>query len=334
MIHAYVKAQLSAIRLRGLHGVHLAPPRGFLRGIDVLGDQLDAKVAKSVKRFRDRHERLPNLVAPTTFTEKLLLFKFFGPVPQIVCPSDKLRSPAYAPSSVRSLFQLPARPYITHEPRLPDNGQVADGTWYFKSNHGSGTNKRITYPLSATDRTALEHDAQHWLTNIHGEAMSLWWYQQMPRNVYLEEDLGESGHDAPDWKFFVFNGHVEIFQVDVNRFGDHVQTIYDRKGQFLNMTLYYQSGPPVPMPDDLNDMIKIAEAIGQNFDFIRVDMFRHNGSIILGEIGMVPNGAGARVVDHALDLRLGWAWRAPWIGKVVQGYPSGHYHRLLVSPVE
>ena len=334
MIRAYVKAQLSAIRLNGLHGIHLSPPSGFLRGIDVLGEPLFNQIVLSCRQYCKTHDRLPDLVSPRTFTEKQLLFKFFGPVAQQYCPSDKLRSVAFALRSVCGLFQIPNRPFIMDAPTLPDNGAVPPGPWFFKSNHGSGTNQRIFYPLSSDDRATLQETARDWLTKTHGQKMSLWWYGMMPRNVYLEQDLGNLNRDAPDWKFFVFNGKVEIFQVDVDRSGDHVQTIYDRNGKFLNTTLYYKSGPPVPMPDDLDVMIRIAEGIGRNFDFIRVDMFRHDGAIILGEIGLVPNGASSSVKDFALDLRLGLAWRAPWMGKVLPGYPAGHYGRLELSDIE
>lgn len=334
MAGPYVTAKLSAIRSRSLHGIHHALPAGYLRGIDVLGDRLADQIAISCRQFRKAHHRHPDLIAPRTFTEKLLLFKFFGLIPQVQCPSDKLRSVAFAPPSVRLLFRLPARPYITSEARLPDNASVPAGPWYFKSNHGSGTNKRVVFPLSETERAALEHQAQHWLTKVHSDRMSLWWYETMPRNVYLEQDISDSGRDAADWKFFVFNGRVEIFQVDTDRYGDHIQTIYDRLGNFLNSTLYYKSGQAVAMPPDLDVMVRIAEGIGNNFDFIRVDMFRHDGAIYLGEIGLVPLGGGGRIQSLDLDHRLGSAWRAPWLGKVMPGYPGGHYEHLEMSPLE
>jgi hypothetical protein len=302
-----------------------------MRGFEVLGDQLEDALTVSVKKYMLNHGRRPNLVNPRTFTEKQLLFKFFGPIPGPT-PSDKLRSPAYTPLDVRPLVQLPKRPFIYAEPRLPEDAEIAPGNYFFKSNHGSGTNQRVVFPMANETRAVLLQRAATWISRAHNPGLSLWWYETMPRNVYIEEDLGSETSDAPDWKFFVCNGRVEIFQVDVDRSGNHVQTIYDRNGEFLPYELYFKSGKPVIMPARLEDMIRVAEAIGRNFDFIRVDLFLRDNSIYLGEIGLVPNGATKSIRSGEIDERLGAAWQAPWMGKVGKGFPTGHYDRITIGP--
>ncbi|MCX7289429.1 MAG: ATP-grasp fold amidoligase family protein, partial [Rhodobacterales bacterium] len=259
------------------------------------------------------------------------VFKFFGPITNAT-PSDKLRSAAYTPLDVRHLVHLPKRCFISSTASLPDDGEIAPGSYFFKSNHGSGTNQRVTFPMEAETRSALLKKAAVWLTKTHNEALSLWWYETMARNVYIEEDLGSEVSDAPDWKFFVCNGRVEIFQVDVDRSGDHVQTLYDRNGEFLPHELYFKSGNPVAMPAQLDNMIQVAEGIGRNFDFIRVDMFLKDGVIYLGEIGLVPNGASTAIRSREIDERLGGAWSAPWLGQVGHDFPSGHYDRISTGP--
>lgn len=326
---AEIADQLAVIRAEGLHGIDLPPPPHTQRGVDVFGRNLEANIRKSCQYYRKAHQRLPDLIAPRTFTEKQLLFKFFGPIPS-PSPSDKLRSCAYLPVELRHLIHLPERFAITDRARVPGNDEVAPGSYYFKSNHSSRTNARVSYPLTDERRAALQPLAANWISRVHHRKLALWWYETMPRNLYLEEDLGSDTADAPDWKFFVCNGKVEIFQVDVDRSRDHVQTLYDRDGRYLPQELYYKTGTPVPMHDRLDDMIAVAEGIGRNFDFIRVDMFLKDGRIILGEIGLVPNGAGAKVRSDALDERLGAAWHAPWFGRVKPGFPGAHYDRIKV----
>nr|WP_302477844.1 ATP-grasp fold amidoligase family protein [Ruegeria arenilitoris] len=217
---------------------------------------------------------------------------------------------------------------------MPKNNEIREGTYYFKSNHGSGTNMPIEFPLSDEARRRLNSKAAFWLKKIHNERLSLWWYEMMPRRIYLEEDLRGLDGDAPDWKFFVCNGKVEIFQVDVGRRTNHVQTIYDRNGSFLKSELYYTSGDPVVLPEFLPDMIEVAEGIGTNFDFIRVDMFIHNRKVYLGEIGLVPNGATIPIRSPEIDERLGRAWFAPWMGKVEQNWGNGHYANVQYEKFE
>lgn len=321
---------LLQIREDGLHGVNLASPKETLRGIDVLGDDLDRLVTASFAKYRWAHGKSPNLIDPKTFTERQLLFKFFGPVPA-PSPSDKLRGPGFVPTSVRHLIKLPERPFIYDKPSLPRDDEIASKTFFYKSNHGSGTHKRIRFPLDENEREKLLRHAKRWLSRAHDKSLGLWWYETMPRNVFIEEDLGSDVADAPDWKFFVCNGRVEIFQVDVDRYSDHVQTLYDREGNFLPYELYYKSGAPVEMPKRLGDMIQVAEAIGQNFDFIRVDMFLKGDTLYMGEIGLVPNGTATAVRSPEMDERLGAAWTPPWLGYVQPGYPGGHYHQIQVA---
>lgn len=270
---------------------------------------------------------MPDLIAPVNFTEKQLLFKFFGLIPEL-SPSDKLRSDFYVPDTVRHLFHMPRRSWISDTPTSPKNSSTKPGSYYFKSNHGSGTNLRVTFPISPERRRELEQMAKHWITKIHSRKISLWWYETMERNVYLEEDLRMPNGDAPDWKFFVCNGKVELFQVDTGRFGDHTQTVHERDGSYIPQELYYRTGIPVEMPKCLPEMIEVAEAIGRNFDFIRVDMFILHGKPYLGEIGLVPNGATLKIRSPHLDARLGAAWSAPWLGKVAPGFRDGHYGAL------
>lgn len=321
------RSSFNRIKEEGLHGVDQPPPMGTRRGIDVLGEAFDETFAISFNKYRLHHQKRPNLFNPKTFTEKQVLFKFFGPIPDAT-PSDKLRSPAYAPLDVRHLVKLPKRLFIYDTPRLPADDEIKPGSYFFKSNHGSGTNLRVRFPMSASLRDTLEAKARRWLTKVHNAELGLWWYESMPRNVYIEEDLGSEIADAADWKFFVCNGRVEIFQVDVDRFGDHVQTIYDRDGNFLPQELYFRSGNPVEMPTRLDDMLRIAEAIGRNFDFVRVDMFIKGQDIYLGEIGLVPNGATRAILSPELDERLGAAWAAPWFGKVGKDFPGSHYSTI------
>lgn len=328
MLLEHVNQCLKRIRAEGLHGYNLPPPEGFLRGIDIVFMILPEQLAKSCRAYMDWHnDRIPDLIAPKTFTEKQVLFKFFAPIP-LLSPSDKLRSPAYVPELVRPLVRIPKRIWVSDKAELPANKDIPPGSYYLKSNHSSGTNRRVAFPLTEQERRTLEVLARVWLTRAHSWSLSLWWYEMMERNVYLGEDLGSSDSDAADWKFFVCNGRVEIFQIDMDRSGNHRQTIYDRNGRFIDRVFYFNKGNAVEMPENLDMMVKVAEAIGSNFDFIRVDMFRKGGDIYLGEIGLVPNGAKIAIRSREIDERLGNAWHAPWLGKVDASYSSGHYSRV------
>ncbi|PWK59280.1 ATP-grasp fold amidoligase family protein [Roseicyclus mahoneyensis] len=334
-----IKAAIAEIRDRGLHGIEVAVPARFARGIDVL-DGWEEKFRQSCKVFAHHHGFEPNLIDPKGFTQKQLLFKFFGLVPIDPVPSDKLLASCFVPESHRHLVTLPDRYWISDRPEVPADDALPPGRYYFKSNHGWSTHRPITLPMDAQTRRRLTRLTGRrltrltgrWLADPHQPRLSLWWYERIKRQVFVEEHLGSAMRDAPDWKFFVCNGRVEVFQVDIDRSANHIQTLYDRDGTFLPVELFFDSGPPVEMPPQLDTMIEVAEAIGQSFDFIRVDFFLKDDRVYLGEIGMVPNGATRPIRSAELDERLGAAWQPPWLGQGITDFNRGHYPRFKPLP--
>jgi len=287
---SFVKYCLTQIKIRGLHGSHLPPPTGFLRGCDVLGYDFQPVLRRSCSVYRDFHGRLPNLIAPSSFAEKQLLFKFFAPLP-LLAASDKLGSRRYANDISSERLTIPKVIWSSDGTTLPDNADIPPGRHWFKSNYGSGTNMPVDFPLSDDDRARLEERARNWATKTHNRRLALWWNETFKRQIYLEENLSEGGaFSADDWKFFFCNGKVALFQHDQDRQHNHVQTIYDRDGNHISKTLYYPGAPSKPLPDQIGEMVKIAEDLGQFFDFIRVDLFLLSNGIYLGELALVPNG--------------------------------------------
>ena len=314
-VKSFVQFSLDHIRSNKLHGIDRSSPTGYLRGLDTLGADFENGLWRSCKTYLKFHGSLPNLIAPSSFTEKQLLFKFFAPIP-IIATSDKLGSRAYSRGLTDAQLSKPKVIWRSKTANLPQNDAIPAGRYWLKSNHSSGTNMAINFPLDTETKKGLETIAEGWLRKIHNRRLSLWWYEMFDKVIYLEEDLSEAeGHSADDWKFFVFKGKVALFQHDKDRFGDHVQTIYRRDGSFIDRELYFKSGQPIPIPDQMSQMIKVAEHIGASFDFMRVDLFLHNDAIYLGEIGLVPNGCSMRIRSPVIDHLLGASWSAPWLGK-------------------
>lgn len=317
MANDLIDFALNHIRENGLHGSLLKPPAGFLRGVDVLADDFEPAFRRSVGLFQKHHRHYPDLISPSGFTQKQLLFKFFAPVP-IHSPSDKIGARQYLPEFYRDKVNIPKIVWKSNRPELPENDEIDPGRYWLKSNHGSGRNIPVDFPIPETERKKLIAATSNWLTKTHGKQPALWWNEVFSRQIYLEEDLSLDARSANDWKFFVANGKVVIYQYDQDRFGKHDQTIYDREGNHIKKHLYVKGSKPVSPPACLGDMIAVAEAIGQSFDFIRVDLFLREGQVYLGEIGLVPNGCTLPIKSPVIDYMLGTAWIAPWMGQTTQ----------------
>lgn len=308
----YGEYLLSEIRQRGLFGVHEAPPAGSSRGYDYYADD-PARIfalASSINRFSQNHGHPPNFLTPDTATEKLLVMKMFGAIPDGP-PADKLMTELFVPHASLPLLTPTRRLWIANRPALPGNDEIVPGRYYLKTNFGAGNNLPVTFPLSDEDRRTLMDKQRYWFDrrHLHGFWAGEWWYHTVVPRVFIEENLAEEGQDIADWKLWVVAGRVGIVQVDHDRSTKHVQRIYDRDFNLLADELYYASDPiPDARPVRHDDMVTVAEAIGASLEFARVDFFLRGDDLYLGEITLCPFGAKKKMRSSELDARLGASW--------------------------
>ena len=100
-----------------------------------------------------------------------------------------------------------------------------------------------------------------------------------------------------DYKFFCFNGKVKFFKIDFCRFVEHHANYYSPEGVLLpfgEKAFMPDSKHIEVMPENLTDMISIAERLSDGFKFLRVDLYNVNGKVYFGELTFYPaSGMGA-----------------------------------------
>lgn len=114
--------------------------------------------------------------------------------------------------------------------------------------------------------------------------------------------------DLKDYKFFCFNGKVKCFKIDFGRFVEHHANYYSPEGKLLP---FGEKGlEPDPnhieiMPENLNEMISIAEQLSNGFKFLRVDLYNIKGKIFFGELTFYPAAGMLPFVPEKWDDKLG-----------------------------
>lgn len=300
----------NAIVERRLYGAHLPPAQGHLRSFDVLSDKrLQYNMVRGLNWYSANHGFFPNMFNPRRFTEKLLVTKFFAPIP-MPSPGDKLANHLYIPPAIRHLVRAPKRVWSSHLPVVPESFDAPPGVYYFKANHASGANFKFELPLTEETHAKLTDLASKWLGADYGVRGGEWWYELLHRKVYIEESYSAFGESATDWKVFVLNGRAAIVQVDVNRAENHIQLIYDRDFNYLPVEFFFNTGDPISRPAEFDDIVTVAEAIGRQFEFARVDLYNTESGIVLGEITFAPGGARLRLRSPELDMWMGEKWKS------------------------
>ena len=136
-----------------------------------------------------------------------------------------------------------------------------------------------------------------------------WPYKNVKPCIIAEKYMEDSiSKDIKDYKFFCFNGSMEFFDIDIDRFIEHRANYYDRNGNFFPFGKTYC--PPdytkkIEMPKNLDKMIELAETISHNTVLSRIDFYEIDGQVYFGEITFYPGSGFSPFTDEKWDYKLG-----------------------------
>ena len=101
---------------------------------------------------------------------------------------------------------------------------------------------------------------------------------------------------------------MKFFKVDFGRFVEHHANYYDTDGNLLpfgEKDLEPNSTYPIELPDNLSEMISLAERLSENEPFLRVDFYNVKGNIYFGELTFYPAGEMGKWTNDDVDVGLG-----------------------------
>jgi hypothetical protein len=167
----------------------------------------------------------------------------------------------------------------------------------------------------ALDRQSFENLARSWLRRRYGNGINgEWAYNFVPPRLLVEEHLSGPGGDIPaDYKFFVFHGRCRYVQVITARFGPQTEDFFLPDWQHLPLRANaLRAADPVPArPDRLEEMISVAERLGRDTDFVRVDLYALADRIVFGELTNYPAAGHCPFSPERFDAEFGAHWKVP-----------------------
>ena len=264
-------------------------------------------VRQGVEGHVQQTGRWPDFQRPTSFGATGILHSLLLAMPR-VNPCDKLNVGRYIPAAFRGTCR-PARVF-----RVWDAGAPLDFTglpprrYRLKSNHASGQVAPVVLPCTEDGRAELERLVGTWTAQAFALNSSQWWYWDIPRKVFLEEDLSRAdGAPLTDFRFHVFAGKVVLLQLDRGA-GSANNPIYDGHLTYLPGALYRPNRGEVPLPRSVQTARDLAAEIGRAFQYLRVDCYLRKDEVILGELTFLPNAGRRTIQSPALEERLCDAW--------------------------
>jgi hypothetical protein len=274
-----------------------------LRKSEIVSRLLPETLAVSL-RHRKHTGRWPDLRNPRTFNEKVLHSRLRERDARLPSLIDK----ALVKEHVRGALGPDwVTPTLFTGATLPP---LSERTWptpfVVKSTHGSG---QCRFVLSEADKDWAEIEAAvaRWSRNDRWPYYR-WPYTEIARGVLVEPFIGIADRPPPDFKFFVFNGDVAVIQVDVDRRTQHRRSFYDRSWRKLDFTMQYPDGGEIERPSALTEMVSGAEALGADFEFVRVDLYQVGGRPRFGEMTFYPESGFCRFKPATIDAEFGALW--------------------------
>jgi hypothetical protein len=264
---------------------------------------------KNIKRYTDTFGRMPNIIRPRTFNERIQRRILFDRNPRLKTFADKplvrkyLRSRLAGGNYLTELYAVVYSPAEIGRLRLPSR-------FVMKPNHASGMTK-IVMDSSKALPGELEELAAGWLSVNYYDVTQEWAYKGIKPRILFEELLEVDGDLAYDYKFFCFDGEPHFFYVVKGRLRGPKINFYDLNLSLLPVRIeeYENFSDEVRFPPNFDVMLEVSRRLSAETDFLRVDMYNLNGRIVIGELTNYPANGRTKFVPREWDLKFGTYWR-------------------------
>ncbi|HEX5613931.1 MAG TPA: ATP-grasp fold amidoligase family protein, partial [Acidimicrobiia bacterium] len=281
----------------------------------------------------DYRRRLLATRAPRTFSEKLHYKMLRDHRALLTTFSDKVAVREYVRERLGRVDLLPTLHAVVE--RAGDlDPDALPREFVLKAAHASGgvvvvsetadpqatlPDLRANWPAAAIhpDRLDWAHlralgDA--WLARRYGGGpYREWGYVHVPPRLVVEELLRTPAGAIPDdYKLFVFHGRCRLVQVDIDRYGAHRQQFFLPDWTPLDVELYApRAAVPPPPPAGLAEMLAIADRLGADTDFVRVDLYDLADRVVFGELTSYVLGGRFSFRPPTFDAEVGSWWNPP-----------------------
>ncbi|WP_254831406.1 ATP-grasp fold amidoligase family protein [Haloglomus salinum] len=247
------------------------------------------------------------IVEPRSFNEKVVHRKLFSENDLFPKVADKWAVRDYV-AEKSNCDVLNEVYYVTDEPRSIPFESLPD-EFVLKPTHLSGR-INIVDDKQTENLDEIVSECEQWLSKTYRKTWNEDWYREIEPKIIVENRMRSEKYDAPpDYKFFVFNGQVEYIQVDVGRFENHKRIFYDKDWEAQEFRLTYPLAPEIEEPEQLDKMINVAEQLGHDFDFVRIDLFQPDSEkVVFGEITLAPGSGREEFIPTSADFELGSSW--------------------------
>ena len=260
--------------------------------------------------FARAHRQLPNLDNPRTFSEKIQWRKLHERDPRMTDLVDKVKAKQIVARKFGDKYVIPTLAVYNSAAELDfSKPPLSQPPYVLKANHGSGLN--IFVKERPADPEEIRQKLAAFLKIDYEDILEEWAYSNVERKILVEPFIETPQDYIPDYKFHVFGGVVFAVEMVIYRFGGYWINLFDRDWNRLDIKNYAKRPPykdDVQPPVQLGEMLKLAEALGADFPYVRVDLYEIDEQIKFGEMTFYPGSGYDRFDPPEWDEKFGRQW--------------------------
>lgn len=233
--------------------------------------------------------KFPNLKSPKDLSEIWIKKIINGEIDKIYYLADKYKVREYVEGrGLKDILPFLIGVYSNVEEidfeRLPKR-------FALKMNFGCGMNL-ICLDKAKFNVNEAKEKLNKWLLSSHIYSMSERHYNLIEHKIICEEFIDDGHNGFPfDYKFMCICGHVFCILACKNRETGHgFYSPYDLNWNLLKEYDKFNRSESIPCPNNLNEMIKVAEILSKGIELVRVDLYSNGKTIWFGEMTLTPAG--------------------------------------------
>ncbi len=258
------------------------------------------------ERYYERLNKIPDLVNPSTFNEKLQWLKLYNRNPEYIQMVDKYEVKEYIAQIIGKEYIIPT---LGVWDKVEDiNFDELPNQFVIKCTHNSG-GLVICRDKSKLDSKKIKEKIEKSLRRNYYYAGREWPYKNVKKRIIVEKYMEDKyGNDLKDYKLFCFNGEAKYILVCSNRQGSFKNTdFFDINWKLMPFTRENHTNNPngIDRPKNLEKMVEIANKLSKDIPFVRVDLYEINDKVYFGELTFFPSSGFEGFNPKEWDKKLG-----------------------------
>lgn len=247
--------------------------------------------------------RIPNLENPVTMNEYICSTKISDEKLEYAKYTDKYEVRKY-------VSQMIGDEYLNKIFGIYDSFDEIDFSNYpqkfaMKATHGSSYNIIVT-DINSFDKKEAKQKFDIWLKENFYLKDREKNYKNIKPRIMCDEFLEPKSGELEEFKLFCFNGKVGFIQHNKQINGKRYDNIYNPNWGKMDVKYGYNNFENDILPNNRNELIRVAEKLAQSFKFVRVDLYDVDERIIFSELTFHSGGGLIPFQPKEYDYKFGY----------------------------